>query len=132
MLEYLFFNKKLCDIFIEFLTRKAIDYEVSDHEAGYSVGVPENIDDALGGLVDEQYENLLQAHVDELDDENGFEKNVAGVGIELADGTPCTIRIDPDLMSRMLNEISLEELRDMIHDIAKQMENPDNRPLCHT
>jgi len=132
MLEYLFFHKPQLEQFIEFLNRHVVDYRVEDHEVGYTVGVPEGIDDETGDAVDHEYERLLQAQgALAAAEEGGLVQDVAGVGITLADGTPCTLRIDPELMSRMLDAISLEELRDLMQSIASQMENPDNRPLCH-
>ena len=104
-----------------------------EDEGNFNVSLPDDLDDALSDEIDEEYDRLLQAHMDVMGDEEGMlEKNAAGVQITLGNGEICTIRIDPDLVGRLLREISMVELRDLVHEIAQQVENPDNRPLCHT
>lgn len=129
MLEYVFFDETIRDKFVSQLQQKGVD-------VGYDeliVEVPEDLDDALADEVDNIYEILLQETADMMEGtEDALEKNVMGVQVALEDGTPCTIRLDPDLVARVLNCISMEELRDMAQVIAEGVQNPDNRPLCHT
>jgi len=133
MLEYMFFAQSLCDEFTEFLAGKNVPFEIAEDEGTFNVSIPDDIDDAVSDAVDETYDRLLQAHMDVMGDEEGMmEKSAAGVQITLGSGEMCTIRIDPDMVGRLLREISMEELRDLVHEIAQQVENPDNRPLCHT
>lgn len=42
------------------------------------------------------------------------------------------VRLAPGLMARMLGCITLEELRDLVQDIALQVEDPDDLPVCHS
>jgi hypothetical protein len=87
----------------------------------------------LNESIDHFYEKLLQENAAMLEGtEFDFEKNAAGVRVVLANGAPCTIRFDPDFLARLLQSISMEELRDMVQHIASSVENPDDRPLCHT
>jgi len=133
MLEYMFFARSLCDEFIRFLADRGVPHEVAEDEGNFNVSLPDDLDEALSDAIDQTYERLLQAHMEVLGDEEGMlEKDAAGVQITLGDGQICTVRIDPGLVSRLLREISMEELRDLVHAIAQQVENPDNRPLCHT
>ncbi|MFO7592934.1 MAG: hypothetical protein R6X15_02670 [Pseudomonadota bacterium] len=129
MLEYVFFDERIRDKFIEQLKGKGV-------AAGYDeliVEVPEDLDEALADEVDHLYEMLLQETAELMEEgEDALEKNVMGVHVALEDGTPCTIRLDPELIARVLNCISMEELRDMAQTIAEGVQNPDNRPLCHT
>lgn len=129
MLEYVFFDEGIRDKFVEHLSAKGVD--VSSDEM--IVEVPEDLEDALADEVDFYYEKLLQETAELMEEgEDALEKNVMGVQVALQDGNPCTIRLDPDLVARVLNCISMEELRDMAQTIAEGVENPDNRPLCHT
>jgi hypothetical protein len=41
------------------------------------------------------------------------------------------VRLDPDLVGRILGCISMEELRDMVQEVARWVELKDNSPLCH-
>jgi len=132
MLEYVFFDEGIRNKFVETLREKGVDIRTAD-EDGCIAEVPEDLDDALADEVDYLYEKLLQETAELLEETEGaFEKNVMGVMVALEDGTPCTIRLDPDLVARVLNCISMEELRDMAQTIAEGVQNPDNRPLCHT
>jgi hypothetical protein len=132
MLEYVFFDEGIRHKFVEFLRERGVEAECSDEE-GCIAAIPEDLDDALADDIDACYEMLLQETAELLEQgEHAMEKNVAGVTFQLSDGTPCTVRLDPDLVARILNCISMEEFRDMVQLIATGVENPDNRPLCHT
>lgn len=129
MLEYVFFDEKIRDKFIEELNRKGVETGCDE----LIVEVPEDLDDALADEIDHCYEVLLQETAELMEEgDDALEKNVMGVHVALADGSACTIRLDPDLIARLLNCITMEELRDMAQTIVEGVENPDNRPLCHT
>lgn len=132
MLEYVFFDEGIRDKFARELEQKGVEVVLND-EAGCIAEVSEDLEEKLADEVDHLYEVLLQetaALMEESDD--ALEKNVMGVQVALEDGSSCTIRLDPDLVARVLNCISMEELRDMAQTIAEGVQNPDDRPLCHT
>lgn len=129
MLEYVFFDEAIRDKFIEQLRGEGV--EVSFDEL--IVEVPEELDRVIADKVDYYYEKLLQETAALMEEgEDALEKDVMGVHVALEDGSACTIRLDPELVARVLNCISMEELRDMAQTIADGVQNPDNRPLCHT
>jgi len=130
MLEYVFFEESLREKFVRFAAERDVAVEKSN-EAGFLASVPEDLDEVRSDELDEYYEVLLQENADLLEGtEDGLEKNAAGVQVELSDGTPCNIKFDPDMLARLLNCISLEELRDLVQAIAVRVENPDDRPIC--
>jgi hypothetical protein len=129
MLEYIFFHESLRDQFVNFLRERGVEMQLSEAD-GLMVAIPDDLDDALNEAIEQRYDLLLQEHTDVM--EGILEKDVAGVRVLLGDGTPATIRFDPDLLARVLQSISMEELRDMVQAIAEQVEHPDDRPLCHT
>jgi len=133
MLDYVFFDQGLRDRFVTFAQEKGIEVVVADEEAGsFMASVPEDLGPELDEAIDHYYEVLLQENAELLEStDDRLEKNVAGVRVVLANGTPCTIRFDPDLLARVLQSISMEELRDMVQHIATSVETPDDRPLCH-
>lgn len=133
MLEYVFFDESIRQKFADFLAENKVDYRLNNEDGGCLAEVPEDLEDTLADAIDHCYEMLLQETAELIEGtEDALEKNVAGVQVALADGTPCTVRLNPDLLARVLNCISMEELRDMAQAIAEGVENPDNRPLCHT
>ena len=132
MLEYVFFDETIAGNFMSLCLEKGVHAQISE-EMPTIVEVDEDVSAAVGDSIDEAYERMLQENAELVEQgEDALEKNVAGVNIILADGTLCTIRLDPNLVGRMLNSISMEELRDLVQTIAEGVENPDNRPLCHT
>ena len=131
MFEYIFFEPSLRDRFTDFLRGHAVAFETAA-EDDLLVCVPDDIDDELSDALDVLYEQLLQQNAEMLEDtEDALVRNAAGVRVQLADGQPCMVRLDPELMSRLLACIGLEELRDMVQAIAAQVESPDDSPLCH-
>lgn len=131
MLEYVFFDEGIRAKFLDFLHEQGVDAR-SNNEDGFIVEVPEDLDDEVADAIDARYELLLQetaALMEEGDD--AMEKNVAGVTFELANGEACTVRLDPDIVARVLNCLTMEEFRDMVQLIARRIEKPDNSPLCH-
>ena len=132
MLEYVFFDQGILEQFIDTVQKKGAAAQQSS-SGEMVVEIPEEIDEALSDEIDLEYEKLLQdnAALIELGDD-ALEKNVAGVQVQLADGSACTIRLDTDLVARLLTVLTMEELRDLAQTITESVEHPDNRPLCHT
>lgn len=132
MLEYVFFEASIRKKFIDFLTARKVEHKLSDDDDLLQVDVPEDLDDAVGDAIDLCYETLLQETAELMEQgEDALEKNVAGVQVQLADGEVCTVRLNPDLVGRILGCISMEELRDMVQEVAHWVEFKDNSPLCH-
>jgi len=132
MLEYVFFDAGIRVRFVEFLHERGVAAELSDAD-GFIAGIPEDLDDELSDAIDECYDHLLQENADLLESsEGGLDRHAAGVRVQLSGGTPCMVRLAPELMARMLGCITLEELRDLVQDIALQVEDPDDLPVCHT
>lgn len=130
MLEYVFFEASLREKFVRYAAEKGVAAEKSD-EGGFMVLVSEDVEDELFDELDHYYEVLLQENAEMLEGtDDALEKSAAGVQVQLSDGTPCNIKFDPDVLARLLNCISLEELRDLVQAIAVRVENPDDRPIC--
>ena len=132
MLDYVFFDDGLRLRFEAFLAASGIPCEMADDVFGSIVSIPEDIDDELADAVDAFYEELLASNAEMLEGtEEALEKNVAGIRIELADGRACMVRVDPRLMNQALSCLSLAELEELVKAVARAVENPDDRPLCH-
>ena len=133
MMEYIFFDQRLCARFMDYLARLKVPYQETTDELGMVVEVPEDLDDDMTDKIEEFYEQLMQEQAQLLEEgENRLEKNAAGISITLSDGRPCMVRIEPDMMARLLGCFSVEELHELITSVARSVENPDNSPICHT
>lgn len=131
MLEYVFFDRGISEEFLFFVRGLRVEAGTGEGE-GFIIEVDEDVDDTLADQIDERYELLLQKSADLVEaGEDALEKNIAGVQVQLLDGSSCTIRLDPELVGRMLTVMTMEEIRDLAQTIAEGVETPDNRPLCH-
>jgi hypothetical protein len=133
MMEYIFFDDRLRAKFLVFLAGLGVEYREVRDEMGMIVAISEDLGDEPTAAVEECYEELMQEQAQLLEEtDDRLEKNAAGVSVTLSDGRPCMVRIDPDLMARILGCITVEELHDLVISVARSIENPDNEPLCHT
>ena len=131
MYEYVFFDKGIREHFIDELKLRRVDHQLLGDD-GLLIGVSEEISDDDSDAIDHLYDRLLQQSGDLLEQgEDSLEISVAGVQVQLADQSSCTIRLEPDLVGRLLTAVSMEELRDLCQTIAEGVERRDNSPLCH-
>lgn len=134
MLEYLFFNQKIADSFVKFLKEKGLEWEQHTDPMLDSIVIktPEDIDDDLWDELDEYHEKLgpddQKLLEDALDEET--ETNAAGIYIQLANGEQTVAQINPDVMNRMLDVISMDEFNKFVETIVSSVENPDDSPIC--
>jgi len=54
----------------------------------------------------------------------------AGVAVSLSDGRIVLTQVDPDVLNRILDVLSYDELGELMNVIANAVENPDDRLLC--
>ena len=132
MYEYVFFDKEISERFVADLKLRMLEHQLLG-EDGLLIGVSEEISDEDSDAIDHLYDRLLQQSGELLEQgEDALEISAAGVQVELADGSPCTIRLEPDLVGHLLTAVSMEELRDLCQTIAEGVERRDNSPLCHS
>jgi hypothetical protein len=132
MMEYIFFSASLSSRFAEFVQVLGIPCEESKDEMGIIVAVPEDLDDELSTRLETYYAHLMDEQASLVEEEEPGLKHAAAINIQLADGRPCQIRIEPEMMNRLMGCLSIEEIHALATTIARSVENPDNRPLCHT
>jgi len=131
MLEYAFFHQKISDLFVEFVLEKGVAVSVETEDLSINVQLPEEIDDQLLQEIEDYYDKLLdmtEALATEGDKEE-YLHNV-GIAVNLADGRSVLAAVDPALVNKLLEAISMEELNDLVNAVVDAVENPDERPLC--
>jgi len=57
--------------------------------------------------------------------------NAAGMEVKLKDGSTCTLRVAPDVVTKILTVLEFDELQAFVDNIAKSVENPDDGHFCH-
>ena len=137
MLDYIFFDTNLSAKFKDHLTKEGIDFDSKDDEGFGSVQgeIISIADETSDEALDE-----LQVLYDELQDElallleqsdEGLTMNAAGMEVKLQDGSVCTLRVSPDVVTRILTVLEFDELQTFIDNIARSVENPDDGHFCH-
>jgi len=51
--------------------------------------------------------------------------------VKLKDGSICTLRVSPEIVTRILTVLEFDELQTFIDNIARSVENPDDGHFCH-
>ena len=135
MLDYIFFHQSVCHKLCDLLQELDVTHEVTQDEGIITVSHSDELpDDVL---------ERIEAYYDELFDEESriinnpetlaaeqSEKDVVGIGTELQDGRLIQVRLQPDVARRLLSVFTTEEVRKLVNDIALQVENPFDGPLC--
>ncbi len=135
MLEYLFFNQAIADKFIAFLKSKELQWSQHDDPMLGSIVIKtsEDIADDLWDELDDYHEELGledQKLLEEGLADTETETNAAGIYIQLSGGDQTVAQIDPDVMNRMLEVISMDEFNQFVETIVSSVENPDDSPIC--
>ncbi len=134
MLEYLFFNTVFAQKFILILEQHSLPYQQQTESVQESILITtsEDLDDALWDTIDDAYDDLSEQDQkllqSRLDDDSKV--NAAGIYIQLKNDQQTVANIDPDVMNRMLEKISMDEFNAFIEAIVTSVEVPDDTPFC--
>ena len=136
MLDYIFFDTTLTNKFKLYLSSLDIDFQTEiEHSFGSVQGEIVSISDDT----DEKILSDLQSMYDNLQDEleqileatdEGLIMNAAGMQVVLNDGKICTLRVSPDVITRILTVLEFDELQEFIDNIAKSVQDPDSGHFC--
>lgn len=132
MMEYIFFDAALSTRFAQFAQELGVPCQEKQDDMGITLAVPEDLDDEVTDKLEAFYDQLLEEQADLVEETEPGLKHAAAINIVLADGRPCQIRIAPEMMNRLMGCLSTEEIHALATTIARSVENPDSRPLCHT
>jgi len=134
MLEYVFFHQQPLDQFCKFLQLKSVPFQQVESSESLLLAIEEqSIDDAMADLIDDYYDEMLdldQSIYDQglLKDEENYA--AAGVVVNLMDGQSVYADVPGDLLRKIMDVLSPQELGDLVNAIADAVENPDQRALC--
>ncbi|MCK5918650.1 MAG: hypothetical protein KAG34_09500 [Cocleimonas sp.] len=134
MLDYLFFNQSIADKFIDFMNENNLGWtqEVEKIQGALVLKTSEDIDDALWDALDERYDalGLQDALLSSNNSAEADDIDAAGVYLQLKNGQQTIAAIDPLIMNRILDVISMDEFNDFIEAIVSSVENPDDSAIC--
>ncbi len=134
MLEYLFFNPEFADKFEVFLRGKQLQFErvIEAVQNATLITLSEDIDEALWDEIDTFYDalsdlDMLQLQESLVDDDK---TNAAGIYIQLREGKQTIAKVDPEVMNKILETISMDEFNAFIEAIVQSVETPDESAFC--
>lgn len=131
MLEYVFFDQRPWQDFIDYLKHLGVTLETARDDEEWLVYVPEELDDETDEKIEARYEILLEQNERLIADQLGTAHvDRAGVNVSLMDGRVVQAEVDPQLINRLLQVVSVEELGEFVSAIALAVEQGDERPLC--
>ena len=131
MIDYILFNEKPFELFIDWLRTKNISPETRINDESYQISVPEELDEDLIDEIDEKYDAFLamnQQLVDQEEKDNSYQ--MAGVMVTLKDGSVSYADIEPALLGKVLSVVSVEEFGEIVNVIADAVENPQPKSYC--
>lgn len=131
MFEFMFFDHELRQQFMAFAHEQGVTCHAVEDNMGMIAAVPEDIPDAVSDALDSYYDELMEQQADLVDATDGAATHqAAGIRVTLQDGQPCMIRLEPKLANRLLAAFTLEEMQTLVQAIARNLENPDDGPVC--
>ena len=92
--------------------------------------VLENLEDYYDELLDLDKEITEQKLAENTPDSTSDTLHTAGITIQLKDGRNVYANVNPELLNRVLQSISPDELNAIVNAITEAVENPDTRGLC--
>ncbi len=130
-MEYIFFDARLRDLFVEYAKSLGIACTLQDDSMGMIVAVPEDLADDLTDLLETRYYILQDEQSELIDQEEGGAKKLAGFRVDLPDGQSCLVPLQPDFANRLLASFSFDEIQEIFATVARSALNPaDNSRLC--
>lgn len=134
MLDYLFFNQAIADKFIEFMRKNKLEWiqEVEAIQNAIVLKTSDEIDEDLWDALDDLYDELSSedAQISNANAAEDDDRDTAGIYIQLKNGEQTIAKVNPLIMNRMLDVISMDELNDFVEAIVTSVEAPDDSAIC--
>ncbi|MBT8120523.1 MAG: hypothetical protein KJN89_12495 [Gammaproteobacteria bacterium] len=132
MLEYIFFNKKTCDLFVKSATSSEIKTIVDCAGDIITVRLPEDSDEIVLEKLEDYYDELMDIERTLAQQQDGSSRDIhaAGITVQLKDGRNVYARVSPELLSKVMQSISTDELNTLVCAITEAVEDPDESSLC--
>ncbi len=132
MLDYIFFNKQTCHLFEKTAISAGINPTIDCADEGFTVTIPEDIDEVILEKLENDYDKLIDIDRDltEQQQDSANDIHAAGITIQLKDGRVVCASVTPELLNKVMQSISADELNTIVCAITEAVEEPDARGLC--
>lgn len=130
-MEYAFFDRGRLDRFFAHAARAGIPMRIIEAGEGvFMAETPDDLPDEVSGELEDLYQELLQEQSAAAVAEGLAGRRVAGVPVQLPDGSTRTVRLDPDLANRLLACFDVAEINALVAAVAASLAAPDEPRLC--
>jgi Trp operon repressor len=133
MLEYVFFDPRPRDRFVEFVDGLGVAVQQENDDDLLKVLVSEDLDEDLTDRIEDYYDEMMalnQSLYEQEGDSDEVGYHAAGISGQLSDGNSVYAQVDPNLLGRIMQVLSPTEFNDVVNAIVEAVENPDSRSMC--
>ncbi len=138
MLDFIFFHETPLKKFQAFLQAENITYEndtefqASVEETGFTVSISDDYELDILDKIEDYYDDMMELNAALVSDEEAGEDEIsnAGITVNLADGSTVLADVDPNLIYKLSEALTPQEILHLVNAIASAVESPDQRPLC--
>lgn len=132
MLEYIFFNQKTCFLFEKAATSSGIKTVISYEDEYYTACLSEDLEENVLEQLENYYDGLMDMDRNLAEGQEGSADNIhtAGITIQLKDNGYVYASVPPEVLARVMQSISPEDLNTLVCAITEAIEDPDERGLC--
>ena len=98
----------------------------------FTVRLPEDLDEVILEKLENDYDKLLDIDRDLTEQQQDSTEDIhaAGITIQLKDGRFVYASVTPELLNKVMQSISADELNTLVCAITEAVEDPDERGLC--
>ena len=137
LLDFIFFHQQPLQRFEDYLKTKKIPFEhdtefqASVEEAGYTISISDDYDLEMIEEIEAFYDEMMDLNEQLVsEEEGGNEIKNAGITVNLSNGSTVLADVDPNLIYKLSNALSPDEIMQLVSAITDAVEKPDQRPLC--
>jgi len=138
LMEYVFFDESLAKRFQAYCNQLGVNSELEKDlthtdDDSFTVVIKEVPADDITDQIEEQYSEMLfgeQAAQIEGNSEAGVLADACGVQVQLPSGEFTTVAIQSEIMNKILSVLTVDELQQLLSQVAEDIENPKNGPIC--
>lgn len=131
MPRYAFFDADIRKQFTDVIADRHLTCKLDEVADEFLALVPDDLDATAIEELDEIYNDIMAAGMNLWDQsDEAPSDSAAAVKVQLSDGTVANIRFDSELLARLLEILTAQEVEDMVQDIALAVENPTDAPIC--
>lgn len=134
MIEYLFFNEEVSKHFTDILKEKGLEWEQGSEAVQDAITIKiseDSINDELWDELDDRYDELSEKDQYLLEQEAlTDDASAAGIYLQLANGQQTIAKVNPAIMNRILDVLTIDEFNEFLEVIVSSVEEPDDTAIC--